>query len=200
MFGKVYLISNVLPPVCIGSRMFSRFVVKVAKTDTKGAAEDLISEVEALANLSHVNIVQILGFVHGPSPQDERPAYMMCLEYAESDLQKLLHHKDDAVHGDYSQALMVTLAVEIARGLAYIHSMDKMHLDLKPENVLLARDGDEWTAKVADFGAQVINMAGAPAQPGAAVDGSVVRGEPVAGAGEVDGRVVDRHSDLASLA
>eukprot|EP01045_Picozoa_sp_COSAG04_P010958 COSAG04_NODE_690_length_11140_cov_13.093651_10_plen_124_part_00 len=80
---------------------------------------------------------------------------MMCLEYAESDLQKMLH-KDDEMYGDYSQDLMVTLAVEIARGLAYIHSMDKMHLDLKPENVLLARDrSNGWIAKVADFGAQV---------------------------------------------
>eukprot|EP01045_Picozoa_sp_COSAG04_P045810 COSAG04_NODE_16260_length_505_cov_0.761084_1_plen_167_part_11 len=43
--------------------------------------------------------------------------------------------------------------------MTYIHGKlttdDKMHLDLKPENVLLARDGDTWTAKVADFGAQV---------------------------------------------
>ena len=42
-FGKVYLIFNVLSPIFIGERIFSRFVVKVAKTDTKGAAEDLIS-------------------------------------------------------------------------------------------------------------------------------------------------------------
>ena len=69
MFGKVYLISNVLPRVCIGTRMFSRFVVKVAKTETKGAAEDLIAEVESLASFSHVNIDSILGFVHGPSTQ-----------------------------------------------------------------------------------------------------------------------------------
>eukprot|EP01045_Picozoa_sp_COSAG04_P032106 COSAG04_NODE_6180_length_1391_cov_1.937307_1_plen_212_part_00 len=112
------------------------------------------------------------------------------LEYAESDLQKLLHHKEDTVYGDYSQALMVTLAVEIARGLAYIHSMGKMHLDLKPENVLLAKTVDTWTAKVADFGAQVINMAGAPAQPGAGgLDGSAVRGEAVADA--IDPNAID---------
>ena len=144
--------------------MFSRFVVKVAKTETKGAAEDLISEVESLAKFSHVNIVSILGFVHGPSPQDERPAYMMCLEYAESDLRKMLHERKDEVYGDYSQPLMVKLATEIARGMTYIHGKlttdDKMHLDLKPENVLLARDGDEWTAKVADFGAQVDGAGG----------------------------------------
>ena len=84
---------------------------------------------------------------------------MMCLEYAESDLRKMLHESKDEVYGDYSQALMVKLATEIARGMTYIHGKlttdDKMHLDLKPENVLLARDGDTWTAKVADFGAQV---------------------------------------------
>ena len=156
MFGKVYPSSNVLPPVCIGTRMFSDFVVKVAKTETKGAAEDLIAEVESLAKFSHVNIVSILGFVHGPSPQDEESAYMMCLEYAESDLRKMLHERQDEVYGDYSQALMVKLATEVARGMTYIHGKlttdDKMHLDLKPENVLLAKEGDAYIAKLADFG------------------------------------------------
>eukprot|EP01045_Picozoa_sp_COSAG04_P031807 COSAG04_NODE_6018_length_1431_cov_0.930180_2_plen_145_part_00 len=95
----------------------------------------------------------------------------VCLEYAVSDLRKMLHEKpaDASRHGnhEYSQELMVKLAVEIARGLTYIHSMEQMHLDLKPENVLLARDGEEWIAKVADFGAQVEKASDQPATAGA---------------------------------
>eukprot|EP01045_Picozoa_sp_COSAG04_P027884 COSAG04_NODE_4184_length_2248_cov_2.823174_3_plen_114_part_00 len=113
--------------------MFSSFVVKVANAETEGAATTLISEAEALAKLSHINVVHILGMIHGPSPQDARSAYMTCLEYAESSLKQMLYKvqlqnavgktetwaKDQAqAYSDYSIELMVDLAEQIACGLA----------------------------------------------------------------------------------
>ena len=41
------------------------------------------------------------------------------------------------------------IALDVARGLHFLHSRRVVHLDLKSANVLLARD---WTAKVADVG------------------------------------------------
>lgn len=41
------------------------------------------------------------------------------------------------------------VALDIARGLAYLHEKGVVHLDLKPANVLLAAEG---TAKLADVG------------------------------------------------
>ena len=186
-FGKVYLICNVFPPVCIGARQFSKFVVKVAKTGAKGASDDLKQEVQSLAKLTHVNIVSILGFVHGPAPGESGATWMMCLEYCESDLNKMLHGKEKKLHvdhtaedkakitssnkeltelqADYTPELRTDLICDIIRGVAYLHSQGKVHCDLKPENILLARTSvlpakdaskaARWTAKVADFGAQV---------------------------------------------
>ncbi len=40
------------------------------------------------------------------------------------------------------------LALDAAKGLAYLHAMDIVHFDLKPDNLLL----DGAVVKVADFG------------------------------------------------
>ncbi|KNC54557.1 uncharacterized protein AMSG_10407 [Thecamonas trahens ATCC 50062] len=41
------------------------------------------------------------------------------------------------------------LLFEAASGVAFLHSLGIVHRDVKPQNILLAKD---WTAKVADFG------------------------------------------------
>lgn len=41
------------------------------------------------------------------------------------------------------------IALDIARGLCYLHDKKIVHLDLKSNNILLSRDG---TAKIADVG------------------------------------------------
>jgi serine/threonine protein kinase len=45
------------------------------------------------------------------------------------------------------------LAGDIARGLAYMHKFNVLHLDLKPQNILLNRNKRERpVCKIADFG------------------------------------------------
>ena len=46
-------------------------------------------------------------------------------------------------------AMVIRIAQDILRGLAYAHSRKIIHRDLKPANILLTRDGE---AKIADFG------------------------------------------------
>lgn len=46
------------------------------------------------------------------------------------------------------------IALDIANGMAYLHSRNVIHRDLKPSNILLSRDN---RAKVADFGMSVAN-------------------------------------------
>ena len=41
------------------------------------------------------------------------------------------------------------MALDIARGMAYIHSQGIVHRDLKPDNVLISED---FHLKIADFG------------------------------------------------
>ena len=51
--------------------------------------------------------------------------------------------------GRVSPAEAVRIAREVARGLQYAHEQGVIHRDVKPENILLTRDG---STMVADFG------------------------------------------------
>jgi serine/threonine protein kinase len=50
----------------------------------------------------------------------------------------------------------VALALEITRGIAEglgaAHAKGMVHRDIKPDNILMARDGTHWIPKIADFG------------------------------------------------
>jgi WD40 repeat protein/tRNA A-37 threonylcarbamoyl transferase component Bud32 len=50
----------------------------------------------------------------------------------------------------------VKLALEITRGIAEglgaAHAKGMVHRDIKPDNILMARDGEHWVPKIADFG------------------------------------------------
>eukprot|EP01047_Picozoa_sp_COSAG01_P071903 COSAG01_NODE_11289_length_1965_cov_2.263666_1_plen_628_part_10 len=162
--GRVFLVTEVAPAIQIvintKVRQFHQAVVKFAKPD---GVEALKAEVESLSVLEHKNVVEILGMAEGGAPEMEGSHWMMLLEYCESDLEKLLHVNRDPTHKEYSWELMGRLCREIVDGMAYLHSKEHgatgqtyMHLDLKPDNILLANEGTKeqpvWTAKIADFG------------------------------------------------
>lgn len=58
-----------------------------------------------------------------------------------------------------AQRALLRTAQEVAKGLAYVHSLGVVHADLKPANVLLQThrglDRRGYTARLADFGARV---------------------------------------------
>jgi serine/threonine protein kinase len=161
--GRVFLVTEVAPTIQIvynskEVRQFHKAVVKFAKPD---GVEMLKAEVESLSVLKHKNVVEILGMAEGGAPEMEGSRWMMLLEFCESDLNRLLHVNDDPKN--YSWKLMGRLCREIVDGMAYLHGKEHeatkqtyMHLDLKPDNILLANEGTKeqpvWTAKIADFG------------------------------------------------
>ena len=95
----------------------------------------------------------------GKTKGSDENHWMAQLEYCSTDLDHLLHGKDAALREEYTPQLMVKLIREIIAGLCYCHDMGKCHLDLKPDNILLAETSSAaastWTAKLADFGALV---------------------------------------------
>ena len=175
-FGKVYLVNDVFP-IEVAGRMFTKVVMKVPKPS--GVVE-LKGEVESLGGLAHPNVVQILGMVKGLEP-DGTEAWMMPLEYCLTDLQKVVHGKaqTDAACKSFDEytgtewvSPMVDFAEQIATGFVYIHGEGRPHLDIKPENILLAKEDDSYVCKLADFGMvfqpttqQAIEPAGASESP-----------------------------------
>ena len=97
-------------------------------------------EARAAARLNHPNVVA----VHDWGAADEHTYYMVMEYVAGTDLRDILVGK-----GPVDPAHAAEIAISMCEALAAAHRTGLVHRDVKPENVLIARDG---TVKVADFG------------------------------------------------
>ena len=96
-------------------------------------------EAHAIAGISHPNIVGIYDV------GEENGMYYIVMELVDGiTLKKYIEEK-----GKLSVKEAVGIALQIANGLEAAHSNHIIHRDIKPQNILIARDG---TAKVTDFG------------------------------------------------
>ena len=96
-------------------------------------------EVQALARLSHPNIVA----VHDAGAADGTHFYVMDLVDGE-DLARLVRE-----HGPMPVEQALDCILQAARGLEYAHAQGVVHRDIKPSNLILDRDG---TVKILDLG------------------------------------------------
>ncbi|WOL02673.1 serine/threonine-protein kinase STY8 [Canna indica] len=112
-------------------------------SDDRLVIQDFRHEVNLLVKLRHPNIVQFLGAV------TEKKPLMLITEYLRGgDLHQYLKEK-----GALSPSTAVNFALDIARGMAYLHNEPNViiHRDLKPRNVLLVNSSADHL-KVGDFG------------------------------------------------
>ena len=116
------------------------------KYDTK-LYDEFMKEVQIMRELSHPNIVQLIGIAFRP--------LRMILEYVENgDLYSLLH---DDKSSDISWNLRLLIAWDIAKGLKalQLHSPPVIHRDLHAHNIFissLSTNVSITRAKIADFG------------------------------------------------
>lgn len=121
----------------------SRFVaVKIMREETAADEEfrrRFASESHAIAMLSHPNIVAVYDVSHSDDVE------YIVMELVDGITLKQYMEKRGAVN--WKEALHFTK--QIAKALAHAHSRGIIHRDIKPQNIMLLKDG---TIKVADFG------------------------------------------------
>jgi len=105
--------------------------------------KDLLAEYDVMMTLRHPNVVLMLGIA-----TDHVHHTGIVLELLEVSLQDILHQPMYKAYRTWRLSLL-SIACDVAKGIAYLHFNNLLHRDLKPGNVLLSSD---WVAKVADFG------------------------------------------------
>ncbi len=131
----------------------------------------LLREAQALAQLSHPNVVTVYDVgTHGP-------AVFMALEFVEG--QTFADYLDD---GSHSRGEILAILAAAGRGLVAAHQIGIIHRDFKPANILIGKDG---RVRVIDFGLARGTGAEGPERPAAESDKTA---EKIAGA---DGQVID---------
>jgi predicted Ser/Thr protein kinase len=141
--------------------------------------ERFLREARTAAGLSHPNIVPI----HSVEEQGKFVFFVMGYVDGESLRQRVERT------GPLTVRQASKFMQEVAWALAYAHERGVVHRDIKPDNIMLERDGDR--AIVMDFGIATVG----PQRPSTEILGTARYMSPE----QASGDVLDRRSDLYSL-
>ena len=99
-----------------------------------------MDEAHALFNMKHPGIVRVIDYF------EENDTAYYAMEYIEGQsLSDLLNDR-----GPLPEAEAVGYIREVADALKYVHSLNRLHLDIKPGNIMLSKEGN---VVLIDFGA-----------------------------------------------
>ncbi|XP_057960791.1 rust resistance kinase Lr10-like [Malania oleifera] len=118
--------------------------VKVLE-NSNDISHDFINEVTTIGTIHHINIIRLLGFCWDGSKQALIYEYM-----PNGSLGDLLSKK--GLNHSVGLERLLEIALGVAHGIEYLHygcGSRILHLDIKPQNVLLDRN---FNPKISDFG------------------------------------------------
>ncbi|MBX7099634.1 MAG: protein kinase [Myxococcaceae bacterium] len=130
--GRVFLVRDQL----LGRKL----ALKVQRWTEAGGDERrdaLLREAQALATVSHPNVVQVYDCF------DSGDGLVIAMEYVEGESLRTM------LRGQRERHVLLAAMVQAGRGLAAIHAKGLLHGDFKPENVLVGADG---RVRLGDFG------------------------------------------------
>lgn len=121
----------------------NRFVaIKVLKSDFRSDEtfiKKFLSEAQAAAGLMHPNVVNVYDV------GQDRGLYYMVMELVEGvTLKQYIERK-----GKLSYKETISIAIQMATGILAAHEHHIVHRDIKPQNIIISKDGK---VKVTDFG------------------------------------------------
>ncbi|XP_057223882.1 cyclin-dependent kinase 5 isoform X2 [Malurus melanocephalus] len=107
--------------------------------DDEGVPSSALREICLLKELKHKNIVRLHDVLHS----DKK--LTLVFEFCDQDLKKYF----DSCNGDLDPEIVKSFMYQLLKGLSFCHSRNVLHRDLKPQNLLINRNGE---LKLADFG------------------------------------------------
>ncbi|UCH52807.1 MAG: protein kinase, partial [Pseudomonadota bacterium] len=154
--------------------------------DYRWGLEQFLKEARALAKFKHNNIVRVLRFMEANGT-----AYMVMEYEAGQSLSDYLR-----THGGFlAEPLLLKIFLPILNGLQAVHEAGLLHLDIKPGNIYLRRDGRPL---LIDFGSARQVRAGAKTAHQTALTPGYCAPEQYPGRGEL-GAAADIYSIGATL-
>ena len=109
------------------------------EVEDEGIPSTTLREISVLRQLKHPNIVELSDVI-----QSDGRLYLV-FEFVDKDLKKFM----EAYEGPLPSSMVKNYTHQLIKGLEFCHIRGVMHRDLKPQNILISRDGK---LKLADFG------------------------------------------------
>lgn len=167
------------------TRMARRVAIKSIELTPADAAilrtSDGLAEARTSAMLNHPNIVTMYDWDAG----DDGSAFLIMEAVDGVSLAELI-----GADGPLEPAETAAVVADVAEALRFAHANGVLHLDIKPENVLVTRDG---LVKVADFGVSRLTGLGGTARAVAGTPGYMAPEQ-------LSGLEVDERADVFGLA
>ncbi|XP_068646381.1 serine/threonine-protein kinase-like protein CR4 [Aristolochia californica] len=123
----------------------------MASDNMKKNSKEFHTELDLLSRLNHAHLLNLLGYC------EEGGERLLVYEYmAHGSLHQRLHGKNPGLKEQLDWVRRVTIAVQAARGIEYLHGYacpPVIHRDIKSSNILI---DEEHNARVADFGLSLL--------------------------------------------
>ncbi len=176
--GRVYKVFD--------TEVREKLALKLLKPEIASDADTIErfrNELRLARTVSHRNICRM----HDLGREEGTGTYFITMEYVPGeDLKSLIHSI-----GALPVGKAVTVARQVAEGLAEAHRLGVVHRDLKPQNIMIDREGG---ARIMDFG-----IARSVRAKGITGAGVMIGTPEYMSPEQVDGKETDARSDIYSL-
>jgi len=135
---------------------------------------DVFREAQVLGQLHHPAIIGVRDCNYADLSRMARP-YIVMDYFPGGSLQNFLQER-----GAIAADEIISVARQIAQGMWAAHQSSILHRDLKPDNVLIRKEGDQWKVKIIDFGLALRKQT-IETSMAAGATGNTILGDSVAG-------------------